>query len=130
MSYVIETADENKTLVGLIQSFNKAILALKKEFVMADSDWSEKNPRIYLSQNERNNARLFIKNFLSNLLAIQTIPEYFQRISRNDILQLEKAISENGPLNIDQLKQLDLLLFSIDEIRNVQYRKLKEHRIE
>jgi hypothetical protein len=120
----------HNSLAELIQLFSKAILVLKKEHILANESLKEKFPSIRLTDIEQKKAHEFTKKMLDFLNTnSHRSQKISQQISISDFEDLKLNINDGNVLNEDELKNLDILLFSLDEERSVLFRKLTMNRV-
>jgi hypothetical protein len=120
----------HNSLAELTQLFSEAILVLKKEHILADESLKKKFPSIRLTNIEQKKAHEFTKEMLDFLNTnSHRSQKIAQQISINDFEDLKLNINNGNVLNEDELKNLDILLFSLDEERSVLFRKLTMNRI-
>lgn len=130
MSNVNQLSNEYQNLAALAEQFNKAILVLKKEYLLSDEESKKKYPTLRLTDAERKNAHDFSEKMLVYLNEQQPFMKAISRkIAQDDLINLQKTLALENTLNEDDLEKLDIVLFSLDEERSVLFRKLRMSRI-
>jgi hypothetical protein len=130
MSNINQLSNEYQNLAALAEQFNKAILVLKKEYLLSDEESKKKYPTLRLTDTERKNAHDFSEKMLVYLNERQPFMKAISRkIAQDDLINLQKTLALENTLNEDDLEKLDIVLFSLDEERSVLFRKLRMSRI-
>ena len=120
----------HNSLAELTQLFSKAILVLKKEHILANESLKKKFPSIRLTDIEQKDAHEFTKEMLDFLnINSHRSQKISQQISVDDFDDLKINVNNGNVLNEGELKNLDILLFSLDEERSVLFRKLTMNRV-
>lgn len=130
MSNVNQLSNEYQNLAALAEQFNKAILVLKKEYLLSDEESKKKYPTLRLTAAESKNAHDFSEKMLMYLNEQQPFMKAISgKIAQDDLINLQKTLALENTLNEDDLEKLDIVLFSLDEERSVLFRKLRMSRI-
>lgn len=117
-------------LADFIQKFSRAVLVLKKEYVLSDRNLSQQYPYLNVSESERRRTHELGEGMIDYLQENPSLRQSFpQKIKLQELDKIKLKILNEKVLDEEELKQLDIILFSLDEERSVLFRKLSMNRV-
>ena len=117
-------------LAEFIQKFSRAVLVLKKEYVLSDMNLSKQYPHLNVSESERRRTHELGEGMINYLQENSSLRQSFPpKIKLQELDKIKLKILNEKVLDEEELKQLDIILFSLDEERSVLFRKLSMNRV-
>lgn len=143
MSEVTFISAQFGELSEAVEHINRAIIALKKEFMIAQ----KRGEKVQLAPDELDNARASLESFLELVMQLEKPDEHSpQLLPNNAVEELRKNVIENTPgffekirgmltsikgaqlLDKDHFDLLDQLVETLDQERTELFKKLRAAR--
>lgn len=146
MSDISVLSNQYEKLVLTSDKINNSVIALKKDFLLQDSEGAKKYPRLSLTREEVAEAKQVILSFLDNVMKVSDegssssdyVPsiifeDYKQRLQafpylEEDVSELIQILGKENQVNDKNLNVLDELLAILDFERSTLFRRLRTAR--
>jgi hypothetical protein len=146
MSDISTLSNQYEKLVATSDKINNSVIAFKKQNILSEAKTSIKHPKLKVSSQEINIAKIILLSFLENILKIieedyqqsdfiplPILPDYKEKLStypylKEEIIKLKEELENDRPITRSDIEVLDKILSILDNERSTLFRKLRKAR--
>lgn len=146
MSEISVLSNQYEKLVSTSDKINNSVIAFKKKSLLQDKDIKRKHPKLTVSGQELDDAKVTLVSFLENIQNLMKegnqssdfipsliVNDYKIKLSSNqyideDLRNLIQNLKENKQVSDIEINVLDNILSILDKERNALFRKLRRAR--